>query len=237
VPPGDDLADAEGVPASVRAFFGREVRPHVRGLADPAPGDEIRLVAGVGVQGVVWRDEIGAAGNTAEVDVPDGERVATGSRTGSRDVKRGYEGAFRLATIADERADRDMARIEEEGRCIGGRPNGSSEQDVDCGARRDQGGTDELSDGGAGRSVVRLRSGDSPYTPRGQPIPGFGRKAWLWSATYRLVRTCPAARTVLSAPAFLSMVATSPMASSMSLGAKKPRRGTASRMAFGLGGG
>jgi type I restriction enzyme M protein len=29
LPAGDDLADAEGVPASVRDFFGREVRPHV----------------------------------------------------------------------------------------------------------------------------------------------------------------------------------------------------------------
>ncbi|HXG28575.1 MAG TPA: N-6 DNA methylase [Nevskiales bacterium] len=29
LPPGDDPADAEGVPASVRAFFEREVKPHV----------------------------------------------------------------------------------------------------------------------------------------------------------------------------------------------------------------
>jgi len=29
LPPGDDPADAEGVPASVRAFFDREVKPHV----------------------------------------------------------------------------------------------------------------------------------------------------------------------------------------------------------------
>src|SRR5690606_15121363 len=29
LPDGDDPADAEGVPASVRAFFDREVRPHV----------------------------------------------------------------------------------------------------------------------------------------------------------------------------------------------------------------
>lgn len=31
LPPGDDPADPEGVPASVRAFFDREVRPHVAG--------------------------------------------------------------------------------------------------------------------------------------------------------------------------------------------------------------
>ncbi len=42
--PGDDPADAEGVPASVRAFFGREVTPHVpdawidTGKRDPKDG-------------------------------------------------------------------------------------------------------------------------------------------------------------------------------------------------------
>src|SRR5207247_2616166 len=30
LPAGEDPPDAEGVPASVRAFFDREVRPHVR---------------------------------------------------------------------------------------------------------------------------------------------------------------------------------------------------------------
>jgi type I restriction enzyme M protein len=44
LPPGDDPADAEGVPASVRAFFDREVKPHVpdawidTGKRDPKDG-------------------------------------------------------------------------------------------------------------------------------------------------------------------------------------------------------
>ena len=44
LPPGDDPADAEGVPASVRAFFDREVKPHVSdawidtGKRDPKDG-------------------------------------------------------------------------------------------------------------------------------------------------------------------------------------------------------
>lgn len=37
LPPGDDPADTEGIPRSVRAFFEREVKPHVPDLPAPRP--------------------------------------------------------------------------------------------------------------------------------------------------------------------------------------------------------